>query len=135
MSTACSPTASGRSATGCGRLPPTTCCHTSKGGFERGEFPVELARGYGDLGILGMHLDGYGCAGASAVEYGVANRELEYGDSGLRSFVSVQGSLATSIRTYGSDAQREEWLPRMARGDAIGCFALTEPGPVPTRRA
>jgi glutaryl-CoA dehydrogenase len=100
-----------------------------EGWFERGEFPVELARGYGELGILGMHLDGYGCAGASAVEYGVANREVEYGDSGLRSFVSVQGSLAMfPIRTYGSEAQREEWLPRMARGDAIGCFALTEPG-------
>ena len=100
-----------------------------EGWFERGEFPVELARGYGALGILGMHLDGYGCAGASAVEYGVANREVEYGDSGLRSFVSVQGSLAMfPIRTYGSEAQREEWLPRMARGDAIGCFALTEPG-------
>ena len=100
-----------------------------EGWFERGEFPTELARGFGDLGILGMHLDGFGCAGDSAVQYGLANQEVEYGDSGLRSFVSVQGSLAMfPIRTFGSEEQRQEWLPRMATGEAIGCFALTEPG-------
>jgi glutaryl-CoA dehydrogenase len=100
-----------------------------EGWFERGEFPLELARAFGELGILGMHLDGYGCTGASAVQYGLANQEVEYGDSGLRSFVSVQGSLAMfPIHTYGTDEQREEWLPRMATGEAIGCFALTEPG-------
>jgi len=95
--------------------------------FERGEFPKELASEVGELGVLGMHLEGYGCAGASATAYGVACRELEAGDSGLRSFVSVQGSLAMfPIRTYGSEEQREEWLPRMARGEVIGCFGLTE---------
>ena len=100
-----------------------------EGWFERGEFPTELARGFGELGILGMHLDGYGCAGETAVQYGLANQEVEYGDSGLRSFVSVQGSLAMfPIRTFGSEEQRQEWLPRMATGEAIGCFALTEPG-------
>ena len=99
-----------------------------EGWFERGEFPPDLARGFGELGILGMHLEGYGCAGDSAVQYGLANQEVEYGDSGLRSFVSVQGSLAMfPIRTYGSEDQRREWLPRMATGEAIGCFALTEP--------
>ena len=100
-----------------------------EGWFERGEFPTELARGFGELGILGMHLDGFGCAGETAVQYGLANQEVEYGDSGLRSFVSVQGSLAMfPIRTFGSEEQRQEWLPRMATGKAIGCFALTEPG-------
>ena len=100
-----------------------------EGWFERGEFPTELARGFGELGILGMHLDGYGCPGDTAVQYGLANQEVEYGDSGLRSFVSVQGSLAMfPIRTFGSEEQRQEWLPRMATGKAIGCFALTEPG-------
>ncbi len=95
--------------------------------FERGEFPKELAREVGELGVLGMHLEGYGCAGASATAYGVACRELEAGDSGLRSFVSVQGSLAMfPIRRYGSEEQREEWLPRMARGEVVGCFGLTE---------
>jgi glutaryl-CoA dehydrogenase len=99
-----------------------------EGWFERGEFPTELARGFGELGILGMHLHGYGCAGDTAVQYGLANQEVEYGDSGLRSFVSVQGSLAMfPIRTFGSQEQRQEWLPRMATGEAIGCFALTEP--------
>ncbi len=95
--------------------------------FERGEFPKELAREAGELGVLGMHLEGYGCAGTSATAYGVACRELEAGDSGLRSFVSVQGSLAMfPIHAYGSEEQREEWLPRMARGDIVGCFGLTE---------
>ena len=95
--------------------------------FERGVFPKELALELGELGLLGMHLEGYGCAGASATAYGVACRELEAADSGLRSFVSVQGSLAMfPIHAYGSEEQKLEWLPRMARGEAIGCFGLTE---------
>jgi glutaryl-CoA dehydrogenase len=99
-----------------------------EGWFERGEFPREVAAELGQLGLLGMHLDGYGCAGASAVAYGLTCLELEAGDSGFRSFVSVQGSLAMfPIRQYGSEEQKEEWLPRMARGEAIGCFGLTEP--------
>jgi glutaryl-CoA dehydrogenase len=97
--------------------------------FDDGRLPSrELARELGELGLLGMHLEGYGCAGASATSYGVACRELEAGDSGLRSLVSVQGSLAMfPIWRFGSDAQKEEWLPRMAEGEAIGCFGLTEP--------
>ncbi|MEV0386031.1 acyl-CoA dehydrogenase family protein [Nonomuraea sp. NPDC050643] len=97
--------------------------------FEEAVFPArELAPELGSLGLLGMHLKGYGCAGTDAVSYGVACRELEAGDSGLRSFVSVQGSLAMfPIWRYGSDEQKEEWLPRMAAGEAIGCFGLTEP--------
>ena len=96
--------------------------------FEAGEFPLELASEIGELGLLGMHLDGYGCAGTNATSYGLACLELEAGDSGLRSFVSVQGSLAMwPIRTYGSEEQRTEWLPLMAKGEAIGCFGLTEP--------
>ncbi|GAA3143675.1 acyl-CoA dehydrogenase family protein [Planomonospora alba] len=97
--------------------------------FEEAVFPArELAPALGGLGLLGMHLDGYGCAGLDAVSYGVACRELEAGDSGLRSFVSVQGSLAMfPIWKYGSAEQKEEWLPRMAAGEAIGCFGLTEP--------
>ena len=97
--------------------------------FEAGHFPArELAPELGRLGMLGMHLTGYGCAGAGAVAYGVACRELEAADSGLRSFVSVQGSLAMSaIHKYGSEEQKQEWLPRMAEGQAIGCFGLTEP--------
>ena len=95
--------------------------------FERAYFPKELALELGELGLLGMHLDGYGCAGASATAYGIACRELEAADSGLRSFVSVQGSLAMfPIHAYGSEQQKQEWLPRMARGEAIGCFGLTE---------
>ena len=95
--------------------------------FERGTFPKELALELGELGLLGMHLDGYGCAGTSATAYGVACRELEAADSGLRSFVSVQGSLAMfPIHAYGSEEQKREWLPPMARGEAIGCFGLTE---------
>ena len=98
------------------------------GWFERGEFPVEMAKELGALGLLGMHLTGYGCAGASAVQYGLACMELEAGDSGFRSFVSVQGSLAMfPIWKFGSDEQKDEWLPRMAAGEAIGCFGLTEP--------
>jgi glutaryl-CoA dehydrogenase len=97
--------------------------------FERGTLPSrETARGLGSLGLLGMHLEGYGCAGSSAVAYGLACLELEAGDSGLRSLVSVQGSLSMyAIWRYGSEEQKQEWLPRMAAGDAIGCFGLTEP--------
>jgi glutaryl-CoA dehydrogenase len=97
--------------------------------FERGELPSrELARELGGMGLLGMHLSGHGTAEASAVMYGLACLELEAGDSGVRSLVSVQGSLAMfPIWKYGSDEQKEEWLPRMARGEAIGCFGLTEP--------
>jgi glutaryl-CoA dehydrogenase len=97
--------------------------------FEAGAFPArDLAPRLGELGFLGMHLSGYGCPGAGAVAYGIACRELEAADSGLRSFVSVQGSLAMSaIHKYGSEEQKQEWLPRMAAGQAIGCFGLTEP--------
>ncbi|WP_194410052.1 acyl-CoA dehydrogenase family protein [Microbacterium cremeum] len=97
--------------------------------FDRARFPVELAPALGRLGVLGMTLEGYGCPGRSAVEYGLAALELEAGDSGIRTFVSVQGSLAMgSIHRWGSDEQKQEWLPRLAAGDAIACFALTEPG-------
>jgi len=96
--------------------------------YENGGFPLELAKEFGKLGVLGMHLDGYGCGGASALAYGLACLELEAVDSGFRSFVSVQGSLAMfSIHAYGSEEQKREWLPPMAAGNAIGCFGLTEP--------
>jgi glutaryl-CoA dehydrogenase len=96
--------------------------------FEAGTLPRELVPELGKLGLLGMHLTGYGCAGMGPVAYGVACRELEAADSGLRSLVSVQGSLAMyPIWRYGSDEQKQEWLPRMAAGEAIGCFGLTEP--------
>ncbi|WP_030272327.1 acyl-CoA dehydrogenase family protein [Streptomyces sp. NRRL B-24484] len=96
--------------------------------FENAHFPREIAPELGKLGVLGMHLDGYGCAGTEAVAYGLACLELEAADSGFRSFVSVQGSLAMySIHRYGSEEQKQEWLPRMAAGEAIGCFGLTEP--------
>jgi glutaryl-CoA dehydrogenase len=96
--------------------------------FEAGTLPKELIPELGKLGILGMHLTGYGCAGAGPVAYGVACRELEAADSGLRSAASVQGSLAMfPIWKYGTDEQKNEWLPRMAAGEAIGCFGLTEP--------
>jgi len=96
--------------------------------FEAGVLPKELFPEIGKLGLLGMHLHGYGCAGMGAIAYGVACRELEAADSGLRSLVSVQGSLAMfPIWKYGSDEQKEEWLPRMAAGEAAGCFGLTEP--------
>jgi glutaryl-CoA dehydrogenase len=96
--------------------------------FEAGTLPRDLLPEVGKLGLLGMHLQGYGCAGMGAIAYGVACRELEAADSGLRSMVSVQGSLAMfPIWKYGSDEQKEEWLPRMAAGEAVGCFGLTEP--------
>ena len=96
--------------------------------FEEARIPLELARELGSLGLLGMHLEGYGCAGASATAYGLACMELEAGDSGVRSLVSVQGSLAMfAIHRWGSEEQKQEWLPRMAAGEALGCFGLTEP--------
>jgi glutaryl-CoA dehydrogenase len=96
--------------------------------YDEGTLPDDLGRVFGKIGLLGMHLDGYGCAGTSATAYGVACRELEAVDSGLRSFVSVQGSLAMyAIHRWGTDEHKDEWLPRMVTGDAIGCFGLTEP--------
>lgn len=95
--------------------------------FESATLPKELAREFGSLGLLGMHLHGYGCAGTNAVSYGLACLELEAGDSGFRSFVSVQGSLSMfSIYRWGSEEQKQHWLPRLASGDAVGCFGLTE---------
>jgi len=96
--------------------------------WEEGILPQEqLAKEFGDIGLLGMHLEGYGCAGTSATAYGLACLELEAGDSGIRSFVSVQGSLAMfPIWEFGSEEQKQEWLPRMAAGEVIGCFGLTE---------
>ncbi len=96
--------------------------------YERGEPDLGLMREAGSLGLLGMHLEGYGCAGTNAVSYGLACLELEAGDSGIRSMVSVQGSLAMfAIWKFGSEEQKTTWLPRMAAGEAIGCFGLTEP--------
>src|ERR671931_129608 len=96
--------------------------------FEAGTFPLELVGELGRLGLLGMHLQGYGCAGASATAYGLTCLEQEAGDSGLRSFCSVQGSLAMyAIHRWGSEEQKQRWLPRMAAGEALGCFGLTEP--------
>ena len=96
--------------------------------YEKAVFPAEIVPEMGQLGLLGTHLSGYGCPGRSAVEYGLAALELEAGDSGLRTFVSVQGSLAMSaIAKFGTDAQKERWLPPMASGELIGCFGLTEP--------
>ena len=98
------------------------------GWYEQAHFPLELVAELGKLGVLGMHLKGYGCPGRSAVDYGLAAMELEAGDSGLRTFVSVQGSLAmTAIHRWGSEEQKNEHLPAMARGEKIGCFGLTEP--------
>ncbi len=95
--------------------------------FETGFFPRELGREMGAMGLLGMHLDGYGCSGTSNVAYGLACCELEFGDSGTRSFVSVQGSLSMfPIWAYGSEEQKQQWLPGMAAGELIGCFGLTE---------
>src|SRR3954468_24485505 len=97
--------------------------------FEEGTLPArDLALEFGRLGVLGMHLEGYGCAGMNATSYGVAAMEIEAADSGVRSMVSVQGSLAMyAIHAYGSEEQKQQWLPRMATGEAIGCFGLTEP--------
>jgi glutaryl-CoA dehydrogenase len=96
--------------------------------FQAGQFPRDLVPELGKLGLFGMHLTGYGCAGVNPTSYGLACLELEAADSGLRSFLSVQGSLAMfSIWRYGSEEQKREWLPRMAIGEAIGCFGLTEP--------
>jgi glutaryl-CoA dehydrogenase len=95
--------------------------------YEAGEIPIELAREAGKLGLLGMHLTGYGCAGTNAVSYGLACMELEAADSGVRSLVSVQGSLAMyAIWKFGSEEQKQRWLPGMAEGSVIGCFGLTE---------
>jgi glutaryl-CoA dehydrogenase len=98
------------------------------GWYEAAHFPREITKEMGALGLLGMHLEGYGCAGRSAVEYGLAAMELEAGDSGLRTFVSVQGSLAMSaLHKFGSEQHKQRWLPGMAAGELIGCFGLTEP--------
>ena len=97
--------------------------------FREGRFPKELIPELGHLGFLGANLEGYGCAGMSNVEYGLVMQELERGDSGLRSFASVQGALVMyPILTYGSEEQKQRWLPKMAKGEALGCFGLTEPG-------
>lgn len=96
--------------------------------FEKATFPDEIVPQIGELGLLGASIDGYGCAGMNQVSYGLALQELEYGDSGLRSFVSVQGALCMyPIHRFGSEEQKEKWLPRMATGEVIGCFGLTEP--------
>ncbi|MGZ3582795.1 MAG: acyl-CoA dehydrogenase family protein [Ktedonobacterales bacterium] len=96
--------------------------------FEAGTFPREIIPAVAELGLLGMHLEGYGCAGLNAVSYGLACQELEFGDSGLRSFVSVQGSLAMfPIYAFGAEEQKQKYLPKMAAGELIGCFGLTEP--------
>jgi len=96
--------------------------------FEHSEFPSEVFKELGGMGLLGMHLTGYGCAGTNAVSYGLTCLEMEAGDSGFRSAVSVQGSLCMfPIWKYGSEEQKNEWLPRMARGEVVGCFGLTEP--------
>jgi glutaryl-CoA dehydrogenase len=98
------------------------------GWFADAVFPVDIVPKLGRLGVLGAHLTGYGCPGRSAVDYGLAAMEIEAGDSGIRTFVSVQGSLAMSaIHKWGSEEQKEHWLPRMAAGEIIGCFGLTEP--------
>src|SRR5690349_1850219 len=95
--------------------------------FERGDIDLSLIKEAGALGLLGMHLQGYGCAGTNAVSYGLACLELEAGDSGVRSMVSVQGSLAMfAIWKFGSEEQKQTWLPKLAAGEAIGCFGLTE---------
>ena len=96
--------------------------------FEKATFPMEIIPKVGELGLFGMKLHGYGCAGTNNVQYGLACQELERGDSGLRSFMSVQSSLVMyPIHSFGSEEQKEYWLPRMAAGEKIGCFGLTEP--------
>jgi glutaryl-CoA dehydrogenase len=97
--------------------------------WREGQFPSQLIPQLGELGFLGANLEGYGCAGMSNVEYGLIMQELERGDSGIRSFVSVQGALVMyPIHTYGTEEQKQRWLPRLQSGDAVGCFGLTEPG-------
>ena len=96
--------------------------------FENHTFPRELVQEVAELGLLGSSIEGYDCAGLNAICYGLICQELERGDSGLRSFVSVQSSLVMfPIHAYGSEEQKQRWLPAMARGEAIGCFGLTEP--------
>ena len=96
--------------------------------YQAGTFPEDLIPKFADLGLLGANLEGYGCAGMGEIAYGLAMQELERGDSGVRSFCSVQGALCMyPIHAFGSEAQKERWLPRMAEGKAIGCFGLTEP--------
>src|SRR5947208_16705833 len=96
--------------------------------YRDGRFPSELVAPMAELGFLGANLEGYGCAGMSNVEYGLIMQELERADSGIRSFVSVQGALVMyPIHTYGSDEQKDKWLPRLQSGKALGCFGLTEP--------
>src|SRR5882724_955550 len=96
--------------------------------FEDGTFPEHTIREMGEMGLLGASIEGYGCAGMNEIAYGVICRELERGDSGIRSFASVQGSLVMfPIRNFGSEEQKQKWLPRLARGEAVGCFGLTEP--------
>src|ERR1700723_4082133 len=97
--------------------------------FREARFPRELIPEIAELGFLGANLHGYGCAGMSNVEYGLIMQEIERADSGLRSFVSVQGALVMyPILTYGSEEQKQRWLPRLQSGEAIGCFGLTDPG-------
>src|SRR5271165_7421128 len=97
--------------------------------FRTERFPRELVPVMGELGFFGANLEGYGCAGMSNVEYGLVMQELERGDSGLRSFASVQGALVMyPLLTYGTDEQKERWLPKLQSGEAVGCFGLTEPG-------
>lgn len=104
------------------------CLPLLEGCFSREEFPRQLIPRLGELGVFGANLKGYGCAGMNNIAYGLVMQELERGDSGLRSMASVQGGLAMyAIYAYGTDEQKERWLPRMARGEAIGCFGLTEP--------
>src|SRR4051794_27168211 len=97
--------------------------------FDEARFPSELVQEMAELGFLGANLEGYGCAGMSNVEYGLVMQEIERGDSGIRSFVSVQGALVMyPILRFGSDEQKSRWLPVLQAGRAIGCFGLTEPG-------
>src|SRR5512139_178415 len=104
------------------------CLPLLEGCFSREEFPRQLIPRMGELGVFGANLHGYGCAGMNNVAYGLVMQELERGDSGLRSFASVQGGLCMyPIYSYGSDAQKDRWLPSMAEGKVIGCFGLTEP--------
>src|SRR5205085_6815056 len=96
--------------------------------FERATFPLTLAREIAAFGAFGGNIHGYGCAGLSPLQYGLIMQELERGDSGLRTFASVQGALAmNAIHLFGSEDQKQKWLPAMARGDKLGCFGLTEP--------